>query len=112
MPIASLYNIPETDETLLQWSFAHMDHHRTTIEAIQRQKNINLPLYPLDPMNLQDMGTWGYQHQTMHNDANAALGVVGQDLVDVDWQNAEQRAVWIMLQAQEHFQWALKTGIG
>lgn len=112
MPVADIFNIPEDDTTLNQWSFAHMDHHRLLIDYIFRTKGVSLPIYPLDPVNPADFATFGYQHQVMHNDQNKILGIDGQDLLDVDWSNPTQRAAWIWLNATEHLQALNKTGVG
>ena len=112
MAIANIANIPENWETLQEWSFAHMAHHRDLNAYILRTKGINLPLYPIDPMNPDDMGTFGYQHQVMHNNQNSVLGIDGQDLLDVDWSDQTQRATWIFLNMNEHLQASQITGVG
>lgn len=112
MAIANIANIPEDDVSLNQWSFAHMAHHRDLNSYILRKHGVNLPLFPIDPMNINDMGTFGYQHQIMHNNQNEILKIAGNDLLDVDWNNPEQRAIWIWLNFSEHLQASQITAVG
>lgn len=112
MAIANIANIPGDWESLQEWSFAHMAHHRDLNAYIQRTKNVNLPLYQLDPMNLDDLGTFANQHQIMHNNQNAILNIQGNDLTDVDWNDQTQRSVWTFLNFTEHLRANAITGVG
>ena len=112
MAIANLANIPADEQTLMEWSFAHMAHHVDLNAYLQREKKVNLPIFPLDPVNPADMATWSYQHQLMHNNQNQLLGISGNDLLDVDWQDQGQRATWIFLNFAEHLQATNITGVG
>lgn len=102
--LASLYNVPSTDQERSQWAFAHMAHHRDISRKIYELLAIALPEFVLDPINIEDSGTWEYQHQQMHNDQNAILGIAGFDLTGLDWKNTNELAGWIYLDALEHKQ--------
>lgn len=102
--LADLYNVPGTDEERAQWSFAHMAHHRDINLAIYNLIKVALPEYILDPINLNDTGTWEYQHQLMHDNQNQLLGIQGQDLTDIDWKNQNLLNAWTFLNASEHYQ--------
>jgi hypothetical protein len=102
--IADLYNVPTTDEERAQWSFAHMAHHRDINEKIYVLLKIALPEYILDPVDINDTGTWEYQHQLLHDTQNQLLGIEGQDLTGIDWKNQNELAGWIFLNSSEHFQ--------
>lgn len=102
--LANLYNVPTTDEERAQWSFSHMAHHRDIAQQIYNLLKIALPEYILDPINLDDTGTWEDQHQLMHDTQNQLLGIEGQDLTGVDWKDPNLTAAWIFLNASEHFQ--------
>lgn len=102
--VASLWNVPETSEQLNAWSFNHMAHHRDINDAIYQQYGIVFPLYPIDPMNLNDIGTFSYWHQIMHNNFNELLGISGNDLLDVDWRDEGQRLVWLQDDGIEHLE--------
>ena len=111
--VAGLYNVPGTDSELATWSFVHAAHHRDIIRVVYQTKNIAMPEYSLDPFNpRQDMGVWLYQHQEMHDNFDQVLGISGFDLTDVNWQDREQLAAWILLNASEHYQAANTLEIG
>jgi hypothetical protein len=104
MGIASIANVPDSVDSTETWAFNHMAHHRDINRVIYQLFKIALPEYSLDPFNPNDFGVFGYQHQTMHNNQNAVLGIAGQDLTDVDWKDLGQRTVWIQLNFNEHYQ--------
>ena len=113
--IANLANIPGTPEEFLQWSFAHANHHANINAAVYNQLGIVLPSFVLDPFNPDDAEsaqTWAYQHQLMHQNQNAVLGIEGLDLTEVDWQDPGNRASWINSNFSEHFQASNFLGIG
>lgn len=104
MALASLYNVPSTDNERSQWAFAHMAHHRDINRKIYELLAIALPEFILDPINPADMGSWEYQHQEMHNNQDSILGIAGFDLSELDWTNQNELAGWIYLNALEHKQ--------
>jgi len=114
MALAALFNIPGTEEELNEWSFAHMAHHLDLINFIYNNSQIALPVFVLDPFNPRDpdsVEAWSYLHQIMHQNQNALLGINGFDLTSVDWQDQNQVAAWIQLNAIEHVQAANITGV-
>jgi hypothetical protein len=110
--IAGLYNVPQTDEELQHWGFVHMAHHRDIIRLIFETVNIVLPEFQLDPIDPNDTGTWEYQHQQMHQQMDAVLGIDGNDLTGVDWKNPSELSGWIFLNSSEHLQAADLLEIG
>jgi hypothetical protein len=110
--LASLYNVPLSDEERAQWSFAHMAHHRDINRVIYQLIKVSLPEYALDPINPDDPGDWEYQHQIAHDNQNALLAIKGNDLSEVDWKNKNLLAGWIWLHASEHSQAANILEIG
>jgi hypothetical protein len=102
--LASLANVPSTDEERAQWAFAHMAHHRDINFQIYNLIKVALPEYILDPIDPNDTSTWEYQHQLMHDDQNQLLGIDGQDLTGVDWKDQRILAAWVLLNFNEHFQ--------
>ncbi len=93
--LADLYNVPTTNEERAQWSFAHMTHHRDINRRIYELIKVALPEYILDPVNPENSGEWEYQHQLMHDNENAILGIQGQDLTGMDWKDQRLLAAWI-----------------
>lgn len=102
--IANLFNVPTTDAERAQWSFSHMAHHRDINLRIYTLIKVALPEYILDPVDPNDMETWEYQHQLMHDNQNQLLGIQGQDLTGVDWKDQRLLSAWIFLNSSEHFQ--------
>lgn len=110
MALAALYNIPATEPEFMSWAFAHAAHHRDIIRAIYQNTGVSLQEFVLDPFDPKNPQTWLYQHQIMHKDMDAVLGISGYDLLDVDFQNRDNFAGWVWLNADEHRQAALGLG--
>lgn len=102
--LANLYNVPGSDQERAVWAFAHMAHHRDINAKIYLLIKVALPEYSLDPININDTGTWEYQHQLMHDAQNRLLGIQGQDLTGVNWKDQRLLNAWIFLNSSEHFQ--------
>ena len=96
----------------MSWAFAHAAHHRDINRTISLATGTQLPEYVLDPFDTDNAGVWLYQHQLMHQNQDAALGIAGYDLLDVQWEDAGQLAGWILLNANEHMQAADILRIG
>lgn len=110
--VAALYNVPSSPANFAQWAFAHAAHHRDIIRRIEELGGGRLDEYVLDPFDPNDMGVWLYQHQFMHGQMDAALGISGYDLLDVNTSDQSEFAGWIWLNAQEHYQAANLLSIG
>lgn len=112
--IASLLNVPGTVAELNDWNFAHAAEHVDINRLIYQNYQISLPSFVLDPMDptRPDFYNWLYLHQQMHTLQDDILGISGYDLLDVDWKDAGQRAGWIQLHENEHYQASNILGIG
>jgi hypothetical protein len=110
--IAELFNVPQTPEQMMTWSFANAAAHVDINRLIFQNFNTIIPSYVLDPVNPNDMQQWLYQHQLMHQDMDAVLGIAGYDLLDVDWRDPGQFAGWIEDHANEHVQAGAILGLG
>ena len=104
MSVVNIFNVPTTPNELAQWSFLHMAMHRGQNLAVFRQFKVYLPEYVLDPFDPQASGGWFYNHQLMHNNMDAILGVSPFDLIDVQWSDEAQRIGWVQSHAQQHQQ--------
>lgn len=113
MSVADLYNVPRTKEEFAEWSSLHLWHHRDVIAYAQRTKNKQLPLFAIDPFNIQEPGVALYQHQLMHANNQQLFSVqgVGFDLLDVNLNDPESWAQWVYLNAQTHYAEAAATGV-
>lgn len=102
MSLASIFNIPSSPEQMAAWSFSHMANHRDIIRLIYERGGVILDEYAIDPINLADPKGFLDNHQILHQQFSAVLGLSGFDLSDVDFNQKEQLAVWIDLNARSH----------
>src|SRR5574337_833033 len=108
---ALLLRIPGAGpEGLATWAFWNAQDEEDVRSLIQQFGKGNLPSYVLDPMNTTDPTGWLVTHQQSHNDKNAALGLVGANLLDLDWSNKAQVDSWIFLNFMDHSAWHLAIG--
>ena len=100
-----LYNTPDSESTLLEWSANHQRDHFLIQYTIQQKYNgTNIILLPIDPVPIQlDMLTWSMNHQIMHNEMDNVTGVQGFDLSSVNFNQRDQLLIWINLHAWEHY---------
>ena len=111
MAIAPLFNIPTTENDLNVFSFHNQDMHRQIVTAIGATRNIILPVYPIDPIPLLALPSWGIVHQSMHADFTGVLGIVGNDFTSIDFEDKAQVATWFFLHATEMRQAATMLGL-
>lgn len=110
--VAGLYNVPSVPEEFWTWSTIHATHHRDIARLIFQLFEVNLEQSVLDPFDLNDTGDWLQNHQIMHQEMDAILGISGYNLLAVDMTNERQFANWVFLNADEHFKAANILGLG
>lgn len=110
--VAGLLNVPETDEQRAVWLSLHMSHHRDINRVIYQITKIALPEYILDPLDVDNPSSWGDQHQSLHTEMDAILGIKGFDIQEVDWKDSGKLGSWIQLHFNEHYQAANILEIG
>ena len=110
--VAGLFNVPSNQDELNTWSATHATHHTLIVQTIYRLTGNQLLEYVLDPIDPTDPEGWLLQHQYMHNQMDAVLGIASFDLLDVDVKDRNQFAGWIWLNGQEHYQAANLLEIG
>ena len=110
--IAGLFNVPQTDQERADWSFAHAVHHADIIRVIYNVTGIALASYILDPFDINNTEVWADQHQQMHTQLDAVLGIEPFNLDSWDWKNKDTLAGNIWNNAQEHYQAAAILEIG
>lgn len=111
MGLANLANVPRSPQEFAVFSFSNQDEHFKVAQAIQNREGINIPTYPVDPINFDALGIWLQNHQQMHNNVNSVLGTPGVDLTEVDFRNEAQVESWSFLHFTEHQNWARILGI-
>jgi hypothetical protein len=109
--IADLLNVPQSLDSFGQWSFANQDHHMLVVNGILSQRGTTLTQYQLDPIPQDAVHNWLQRHQQAHNDINAVLGVQGNDISDIDFENLHLLQAWVRLHFNEHIQWSNVLGV-
>jgi hypothetical protein len=121
MPLAQISQVPNSEDDLKRWSFAHMANHLDIIRRIYEKTTpvppattpapTSLNPYPLDPIDIDNLGTWLYNHAVMHVQMNATLGIAGYDLLELDWRDRDQLIEWMNFNSDEHVQASRILGI-
>lgn len=101
-----LYNTPRDETGWLEWGSAHqLDHFeiaRQIFAKFQQQQIIVAPIDPI-PLRADLLPGWALNHQAIHTQQNAILGINGSDLTGVDFRRPQEVAIWIFLHAKEHY---------
>lgn len=111
MALASLYNVPKTEQQFAEFAFANQNEHFKIQEAIQRLLGFTVQVFPLDPIPVNDVGSWAYNHQAMHNQQNEILGIAGNDLTQINFADDAEAEGWAFDHASEHLQAAQILGL-
>lgn len=111
MGITSLINAPKTQDEWSRWSFNHKIQHDNINRAILAKKNKQLTNYVLDPISQLSSETFLQNNSRMHLDICSALGVLGSDLTELNWQNEKEVEGWMYLHWQEHNNFNISLGI-
>ncbi len=105
MSLADILYRPKTAQQQRDWDFAHNQDHLLIRQEIQSQGKVNLPIYPIEPVNWEQPKSWLQRHAQFHDDANGVLKTEANDLETINWEDAAQRDAWIELHWQEHRNW-------
>lgn len=121
MALDQISVVPQSPDDVKRWSFAHMANHLDIIRRVYETTTPVLPAttppplslnaFPLDPLDPDNLDQWLYQHAIMHVQMDAALGIAGFDLLDLDWHDRDQLIEWINFNSDEHIQASAKLGI-
>ncbi len=113
MSLPQLYAAPQDEDDWQAWAFAHAANHYDWIPSIQSQRNVTgLQTFLLNPIDPNEIGLWLYNHQAAHDQANAALGTQGFNLLFLDIRDPDQFAEWLRLNGDEHLRISGTLGIG
>lgn len=93
--LANLLAVPNTEADWSIFSFNNRLEVDRINEAILKQKGVNLPQYPLDPINFNQIYTWLAYNAQAHIAFNGVLGLQSNDLLAVDLRDVRQRVSWI-----------------
>lgn len=112
MALAVLGSAPKDSESLATWAFTHMAHHRDIIRVIYQVSLLALDEFLLDPFDPNNLDTWTAQHQIMHQQMDAVLGIAAFDLSQLDWSDPSLLSSWMVANANEHYQAGNLLGLG
>ncbi|MGE0044740.1 MAG: hypothetical protein AB7J28_15390 [Hyphomonadaceae bacterium] len=112
MSLAQLLYPSPTPRGMDEWSFAHLDHHRTINSAIARARGVQIEEQRIYPVRAEDFDDFLAQNQIWHNIVNQTLGIQGVDLQNVDFTSKQARDAWLFLHFQSHRTWAETLGMG
>lgn len=101
MSLAQIADVPSTIEEWQAWAHSHMASHFDIIRVIQQLGGPRLDLFPLDPVTFDDR-TWVYNHATMHQQMDSALGIAGYNLTGVVWKDRASLLDFINYNYVEH----------
>lgn len=105
---------PPTKGGWQEWLYQHFTQHKDIIGAVQQTRGLSLTLgriWPIDPSDKAQLEVFLEDHQQMHNEMNALLGVQGNDLSDVDFQNKKEADVFYWFNYQEHLAASINVGV-
>lgn len=87
------------------WSvfwFNNWISHQDIVQAIGKQKSIPLTMYAIDPWVQDAAEDILARHQEFHDDMNLALGIGGQDLSELDFNDPAAVQAWVYQNFMEH----------
>jgi len=101
--LANLLSVPKSDPEWSSFSFNNRLEIDRVNQAILAQYGIDLPGYPLDPINWSQPETWLEYNAQSHIAFNGVLGLQSVDLLAVDLKDPKQLSAWINLNYLELF---------
>ncbi len=102
MALDDLSFAPKNADEFQAFGFSNIASHRDINRVIQQTLNITVQEYPIYPVSLDNPAQWAWQHQQMHNQAWAALGGFGYNLLNVNWEDQSASEMWTALHSDEH----------
>ena len=114
--ILELLDLPQDKDAWASWAFSHAAAHRDIIRVVFETRGVSITEYPLDPISPPGLGNtldlWLGQHQAMHQQQNAVMGIEGHDLLQLDPTDPESITAWINDHFVEHEQIARLLNLG
>jgi len=113
MSLPFIFSQPQNEDQWNAWAFNHAANHYDWIPAIGTKfSQTGLTQFLLSPIDPNDLGMWLYNHQVAHDQANEALGTKGYNLLELDWKDKDQFAMWLRLNGTEHQRISGALGVG
>ena len=100
--LPGLLNIAHTNDQWSWFSWNHRLSHDRIRQGIKDKLGLNLTDYSVDPMDPHAMDQFLQNNAQLHTDMNAALGLPGIDLFDIDLSKENQKSAWFWFHFIEH----------
>lgn len=114
MSLAQIAFPPPTESGLEEWAAWHWQHHVAIITAMQSVREIALPQRLIYPVNFNDPASVSIflrEHQQLHSDFGAILGIQGNDISNVDFTNQGERESWMWINFTSHQSASIALGL-
>lgn len=111
MMLPKLLSVPQNQREWDSFSFENRNEIDRVNQAIQAQFGVNLPSYPLDPINFEHINDWLEYNSQSHIAFNEVLGLQSHDLLSVDLKDKNQLVAWVWLNYSETRDAEEKLGI-
>lgn len=108
--LPAIRNVPRNEDEWNLWAWDHKASHDRIRQKIQQQLGPNLPDYQIEPISQQGMDVFLDNNAALHSEMNSALGLVSEDLTDVDIGDKNQLEAWVGIHYLEHFNAESKVG--
>ena len=110
--LSGLLNIPHTNDQWSWFSWNHRLSHDRIRQGIKDKLGLNLTDFIVDPMDPHAMDQFLQNNSQLHTDMNAALGLPGINLQDIDLSKDNQKSAWIQYHFLEHYYAEAKLQVG
>ena len=100
--LVALFNTPKNADDWSVWSWHNANDHLEIRQAIAAQKKTNLTDYQVYPIFEGDVPGFLQRHSQLHIEMLGALGLQGEDLLDVDFNDESQKEAWMNLHVRDH----------
>ena len=102
MGLVDLYAVPPGADGWSYFWFNNWISHQGIVQAVARQNSVPLTLYDIDPWVDEAKEAILQTHQQYHTDMSQALGLDGQDLSVLNFDDPEAVRRWIWQHYNEH----------
>ena len=99
--LAKLLSVPQNEQGWNDFSFNLRSETDRINAAILSHFGVNLPSYPLDPINFEHINDWLEYNSQSHIAFNEVLGLQSHDLLSVDLKDQNQLVGWIYINYSE-----------
>lgn len=97
-----LYPPPTGESGMQEWYALHLSQHQAIITGLKQQRNIDIPLTRIYPVDNSNIDEWARQHQALHSSMTAPLGLRSDDFTSMDFSDKRTMDSWYFRHWLEH----------